>query len=108
MDIIETTSAIEVIVDLPGVAADALRITFARGALVIAGEKVPGTCPHGDAAAFHLAERSFGQFARVIRLTGAYDAGAARARLASGVLHVVLPRVEERRGREIPIPVQAG
>jgi HSP20 family protein len=104
MDVFETTVALEVVVDVPGVPADALRVTFSRDRLVIAGTKRPGTCRHNETA-FHLAERSFGQFARVIRLTGAFDGGRAAARLHAGELRVLLPRIEERREREIPIPV---
>jgi HSP20 family molecular chaperone IbpA len=42
----------------------------------------------------------------VLRLAGALDAGRAHATLTAGELHVVLPRIEERRGREVPIPVR--
>lgn len=104
-DVVETTTAIEVVMDLPGVAADAIQVVFARNLLVIAGRKLPAACEHAEAG-FHLAERAFGQFARAIKLTGAYDAGAASATLTAGELRVVLPRIDDRRGREIRIPVR--
>lgn len=106
MDVLETAETLEVVVDLPGVSADTLRIIYSSGVLVIAGQKIAKPCEHLQAA-FHLAERSFGGFARIIRLTGAFDAGRARATLAGGELHVVLPRIEERRGQRIDIPVEA-
>ena len=104
MDVYESAAAVEIVADLPGVGADALRIVYTRGVVVIAGQKLPPTCEHRDAA-FRLAERSFGRFARVFRLAGAVDAGRARARLEAGELHVTIPRVEERRGSEIRIPI---
>lgn len=107
LDAIETERALEIVLDVPGVALDSLSVSYSRGALVIAGHKLPGGCEH-HAAAFHLAERSFGHFARAVRLGGAYDAGAARATLAAGELRIILPRIGERRGAEIRIPVQAG
>ena len=55
---------------------------------------------------FHLAERSFGAFARAVRVTGAFDGGRARAVVANGVLRVVLPRIEDRRGQLRHIPVE--
>ena len=58
-------------------------------------------------ASYHLAERSYGRFARVVNLTGAFDGTKARARVAGGQLRVVLPLVEERRGRLIAIPVES-
>ena len=106
MDVFETATTVEVIADLAGVPADRIRVVFSEGVLVIAGQKLPCGCEHSDAA-FHLAERSFGRFARVVRLSGAIDAGRARATLNAGELHVVIPRIEERRGAEIHIPITA-
>jgi len=56
--------------------------------------------PHAETTArFHLAERSYGRFARVIRLSGAVNTGQARAVARAGQLRVIMPRIEERRGR---------
>lgn len=104
MDVLETTAGVAVVADLPGVAVDALRVVFTHGALVIAGQKLPAPCEHPNAT-FRLAERSFGRFARVFRLSGAYDAGRAHARLKAGELHVFVPRIEDRRGGAISIPI---
>lgn len=105
-DVVETGGGIELVMDLPGVTADSLTIVFVRNTLVVAGQKLPASCEHGHLA-FHLAERTFGRFARAVRVTGAFDAGAASARLSGGELRVVLPRIQERRGGEIRIAVQA-
>jgi HSP20 family protein len=104
MDVFETATTVEVIADLAGVQADRIRVVFSEGVLAIAGQKIPRGCEHGNVA-FHLAEREFGRFTRVIRLAGAFDAGRARATLDAGELHVVLPKIEERRGTEIRIPI---
>ena len=106
LDVVETDKGIEVIADVPGVIASSITVLFSRNTLVIGGQKGPAACEH-HAAAFHLAERSFGHFARAVRLSGAYDAGAARATLVAGELRIVLPRIEDRRGAEIRIPIQA-
>ncbi|HVL67803.1 MAG TPA: Hsp20/alpha crystallin family protein [Vicinamibacterales bacterium] len=105
LDVVETPQAFEIVMDVPGVDADHLQIVFARGTVLIAGTKVPAACSH-DGATFHLAERAFGRFARVARVTGAVDAGQARATLRAGELRIRIPRVQERRGREIRIPVE--
>lgn len=106
LDVLETARTVEVLMDLPGVAADTVRVIFSSGTIVIAGRKAAKACAHRDAT-FQLAERSFGRFARAVHLTGAFDAGAATASLAAGELHIVLPRIDERRGRDIRIPVTA-
>jgi HSP20 family protein len=104
MDVLETAEAVEVLVDLPGVPRGNLRILFSQGTLIIVGRKLPSACAHREAA-FHLAERSFGRFARAVRLNGAFDAGQASATILDGELRIVLPRIEERRGRDIHIPI---
>jgi HSP20 family protein len=104
LDVIESASHLEIIMDLPGVKPDSIQLVFARGTLVIAGTKLPASCGHRDAA-FHMAERGFGRFARAVRIGGAIDAGQARARFDKGELRIVFTRIEERRGREIRIPI---
>ena len=106
VDVIETPSTVEILMDLPGVPADAVQVVFSRSTLIVAGRKLPPVCSHHDAA-FHLAERAFGRFARVVRLSGAFDGSRAQAFLAGGELRVVLPRIPERRGQDIRIQVQA-
>ena len=110
IDVVEHGDRIEITVDVPGVPADAVRVIYARGTLVIAGRKVPRACDHANIA-FHLAERSFGRFVRAIRvvgLPGAVDGGRAVASLIAGELRVVLPRIEDRRGHDIYIEVTGG
>jgi HSP20 family protein len=105
MDVLETEAGVEIIMDLPGIDAQALSVTYRDGALIVGGHKRPTRCQHKGKAAFHLAERSFGRFTRVVRLGGAFDASRARATLAAGELHIVIPRIGERRGQQISIPV---
>ncbi len=104
LDIIETEAAIEAILDIPGVPCDSVEIVFSNNVLLVTGQKLPGTCEHRDAA-FHIAERSFGRFARAIGVEGAFDTGRATATLTDGELRIVLPRLAERRGGQIRIPI---
>lgn len=106
IDVVETAEAIDVIADLPGVSASAVRVVFTGGTLVIAGRKHPPVCQHASAA-FHLAERSFGRFAYGIRLAVAIDGGNATATLTAGELRVRLPRIQERRGLEREITIKS-
>jgi HSP20 family protein len=106
IDVLETPDAIEVLVDLPGVHPDEVRVLFKHGSLVIVGEKVGGEPCGPEGAAFHLVERSFGRFARVVRLNQAIDTSATRAALIHGELRITIPRLEERRGREILVPIE--
>jgi len=95
LDVLETDEAVEVLVDVSGIPATALRIVFRAGVLLIAGEKAPPRT--SEDSTFHLVEREFGRFARAVRLTGAFDVGAARASVDEGELTIVLPKLIERR-----------
>jgi HSP20 family protein len=109
LDVLETESTVEVNVDLPGVRAGDLRVLIKHGVVIVAGDKVPHDAGERAGGSFHLVERGFGHFARAVRLTGAFDAGRASATLQGGELRIVLPKVAERRGQEINVPItQAG
>ena len=104
IDVYETTGTLEVVIDLPGVQPEFLRVAVRSSTLVIVGAKVtPRTDPD---ARYHLAERSYGRFARAVRLAGAIDASGARAIATDGELRVTLPRVLDRRGLVHHIPVE--
>jgi len=106
IDVFETTDAVEVVVDVPGVAPDRLRVAVRRDTVLVVGVKM---APVADIRSrFHLAERAYGHFARAVRLGGAFDANRARALASGGQLRVVLPRIEDRRGRVIEVPVECG
>lgn len=105
VDVFETDRTVEIVLDLPGVAADALRILIKAGVVLIVGEKERPEPSKRVPASFHLVERDFGRFARAIRVAGAVDAAQASARLSQGELRVVLPRREERRGQGILVPI---
>ena len=106
LDVVETPDGIEVVMDVAGVSADGVKVVMARDTLLIMGHKNPSGCEHQREAAFHVAERTFGRFARGVRIAGAFDAGRATAMLSDGELRVTLPRIEERRGGERRIPVR--
>lgn len=105
VDVVESDDAFEIVMDLPGIPRENLHLAFSRGTVLIAGTKRPSACSHADAT-FHLAERAFGRFARAVRLTGAVDAGRARATLDAGELRITFPRIDDRRGREIRIQIE--
>jgi HSP20 family protein len=106
LDVIETAAAVEVVMDVPGVPSDSLRVAIRRSTLLIVGAKL---APAADASArFHLAERSYGRFARAVRLAGAFDAAQSRAVARAGQLRITLPLIADRRGRIVPIAVERG
>lgn len=105
LDVLETESAVEVVMDLAGVEPDAVRVLIKSGAILVVGEKIPSDQADRADATFHLVERGFGRFARAVRLSEAVDARRAQARLRSGELRIAVPKIVDRRGEDIAVPV---
>jgi HSP20 family protein len=103
LDVFETDEAMEITVDLPGVAASAVRVMLKGDTVLVAGEKAARR-GHRESS-FHLVERGFGRFARTVRLGRPCDAARARARLANGELRITVPKIAERRGKPLQIEV---
>lgn len=105
LDVFETHEAIDLLLDLPGVAASSIRLLVKGGVVIIAGEKDrPDSSTHGPAS-YHLVERDFGRFARAVRVHVAIDAAKATASLTGGELRVRLPKIQERRGQGLLVPI---
>jgi HSP20 family protein len=103
VDVVETASAVEIVVDVAGVPAAAMRVLFRGDVLIVAGEKA--SPPAASEPNFHLLERGFGRFARAVRLSGAFEIAQAEAKLAAGELTIILPKRIDRRGLVQKIPV---
>ena len=103
VDVLQTASALEIVLDIPGVRPDSIRIAVRRDTLLVVGAKLAPTAD--GTLRYHLAERSYGRFARAVRISAAVDARQARATATAGELRVILPYLEDRRGKMLMIPV---
>ena len=103
VDVYETDDTLEIRVDLPGVDPAAVRVMGKGDSVLIAGEKAARRARRESS--FHLVERGYGRFARVVRLGRACDTSRARATLVEGELRVSVPKIADRRGRAIQITV---
>ncbi len=104
VDVFESQDRLVVLVEVPGLAPDALRVVFRERLLVVSGER--NACHSQAGASFRCLERPHGRFERSIPLEGPLDTSRARATLARGLLRVVIPRLRERRGQERLVPVE--
>jgi HSP20 family protein len=104
VDVYETDEGLEIAVDVPGAEPAAIRILAKGDSILIAGEK-PARRARGESS-FHLVERGYGRFARVVRLGHPCDTANARASLANGELRISIPKIHDRRGTAIPIPIR--
>ncbi len=104
MDVSESRDHLTIVVEVPGLAPESMSVVCRNRQLVIAGERQP-TGLADDVCGFLCMERPHGRFARSIPLNQAVDVQNAQARLDKGLLIITIPRLKERRNREIVIPV---
>ena len=103
LDVYETDDTLEITVDLPGVDASSIRVIAKGDSVLVAGEKSARRTR--AESSFHLVERGYGRFARVVRLGRACDTAQAKATLTGGELRISIPKISDRRGRSVPIAV---
>lgn len=103
IDVYETDETLEVVVDIPGVDPAAVRVVAKGDSLLVVGDKAPRRA-HGESS-FHLVERGYGRFARVVRFGRPCDVSKAHARIVHGELQISIPKIGDRRGRAIPIAI---
>ena len=105
VDLCETEKMILLRVELPGVNVDQIKIGLTNTKLRIWGEKKRRQARRRIVS--HLcSERSYGKFTRVVRLRWTICVRTASAELKDGVLHIYLPKIEDRRGAEVIIGVK--
>jgi HSP20 family protein len=102
VDVCQTEDGLILRAELPGVVVSSLKLSALGGALIIKGER-PKSQPKN--VKFHCMERIGGKFRRVVPLGTPINTRDARATMRNGVLEVFFPRVSNRRGEEVVIPV---
>lgn len=103
-DVLETPEEILVEVDVPGVAPDSIEIVVKGSFILLEGEKVKNR--QAGIVAYHLMERSRGRFSRKLVLELPVDTHKAWANYERGVLALHFPRIHDRRGRTVKIPLR--
>lgn len=101
VDVREEADAILLLVDVPGVRPEDLKLSFENGVLTLSGERKEDA---GDrAATYHRCERAWGRFERSFSLPADVDGEHIEASYANGVLTVRLSKRPEARARTIEI-----
>jgi HSP20 family protein len=99
-DIYETTDALNVVLEMPGVDKNSVEVHVEDGVLKIDGRldfsKYQGLQPL-------YTEYNVGHYSRSFRLSSKIDQNKIGAELKDGVLSLVLPKVEEAKPRAIQV-----
>lgn len=100
MNVGETGQEFRIEVELPGVSDEDVRVELAGDVLTIHGEKRV----EREDMQHHIAERSFGTFARSLRLPFPADPDRVQAMFHNGVLAITLPKPSpQERVHHIPV-----
>jgi HSP20 family protein len=105
VDLCETSDAIWIRVELPGVNASNIKIGVTSTQIKIWGEK-KRRAARRRIISYVCSERSYGKFSRIIHLRWSISVRQATAEIANGILLISLPKIEDRRGAEFKIEVR--
>jgi len=115
IDVTETDKEIEVTADLPGLERKDVEISLENDVLTIRGEKKVETRSAEEGAkdgkdpqdakdkTYHVAERSYGVFYRVLQLPPGIDASKVQATMSKGVLKVTIPKPTRSSAAKIEV-----
>ena len=101
LDVRETEANFVVTVDLPGLEPGQVEVTFEDGLLAFRGQRE--FTKEVDEQHYHRIERSYGSFARSVRLPRTADAEKIEASFDKGVLTVEVPKRDEAKPKTIEV-----
>jgi HSP20 family protein len=101
LEIGETEQGYVLRAELPGVDPNKIELDISEDVLSLRGEKEKES--HEARGGYEYSERSYGSFARSIRLPPGIDTAKIEAEFDNGVLNVRIPKGEAAKARRIPL-----
>ncbi|MCL4557468.1 MAG: Hsp20/alpha crystallin family protein [Deltaproteobacteria bacterium] len=92
--------------DVPGIEVDSIECFIQSNVIYVQGIKAETVAP--DVARYNQIERSFGNFTKTIPIPITCDTKDVKAVLKSGVLKIILKKIEERRHSKTHIKIERG
>jgi len=100
-DVKETNDAIEVQLEAPGMEGDDFNIYLDGERLIVSGRKSHQS--ESDEGRFHITQRAYGLFERIIPLPCAVVEPKTKAQYRNGVLTINLPKQGVSTSKKIPV-----
>ncbi len=105
IDIGKTGTGVMVRVELPGIDASEVVVTFQGENLRIQGiKREPGQSQ--KFLCYYCLERTYGKFDRSIHIGWVVNPKMARAYMEDGILTIMLPKIKDRRGDTVTIQIK--
>lgn len=103
MDAWETEQAFVVQLDLPGLTAEQVDVSFDRNTLLVQGTRTDTVSSDESEKRVFFVERTSGAFTRKLRFPQYVDTSRIDAKFANGVLTITVPKSEAAKPRKIAI-----
>ena len=100
-DVFEDKESLRIVMELPGVRPEDVKLSLENQVLTIQGEKRQAS--EETSERWHRYERSYGSFERMFTLPSTVDAVRIDAKIEHGVLTVTLPKAERSKPRQIAV-----
>ena len=100
-DVLEDKESVKIVVELPGLTPEDVKLSLESNVLSIRGEKKQQAEERTERV--HRYERSYGSFERSFALPTSVDSDNVSASFQNGILTVTVPKAERDRPREIPV-----
>lgn len=103
VEVCEEQDKLRVLVDLPGVPKDSVKIDVHENALTIQGERHEERTEGSEEQGYRRSERRYGSFYRTVPLPEGANADEARAQMKDGVLEITVPVTPRKQARRLDI-----
>jgi len=107
VDLLDDGEKIRILIELPGVEPEDIKLTIRSRVLTVSGTK-RGRTRTREGIRFFCMERYFGAFSKSVPLPRPVNTHRVTADVKGGLLEVTLPRVPDQREKELEIAVQGG
>ena len=106
MDLCESEEEVIIRLEVPGVLAADLGVTVVGRTVKVEGIKREPDFADQEKIRFLCLERGYGPFQKLVELEWVVDPRRTTAVLRNGVLIIRLPKIPERRGAPLEIPIR--
>ncbi|MBN1161828.1 MAG: Hsp20/alpha crystallin family protein [Dehalococcoidales bacterium] len=106
IDVVQQKDDIIVKASIPGVKPEELDISIEDNLLTLKAERKPDI--EGKDITYLMQERPFGSFFRALHLPDTVDTNKVKSKYENGVLTLTMPKVEEKKRKQIQIKVSSG
>jgi HSP20 family protein len=103
IDVAETDKEIVIAAEMPGLERKDIEISLENDMLTIRGEKKVEREKDDKNKSYHLVERNYGVFYRVLQLPPGIDPSKIQATMANGVLKITLPKPARSEAKKIEV-----